>query len=376
MNKRSKTYQICNKCVMDVSDSNIVFNEEGICNHCLDAELKLPRYQFTKEEEDLNLISLKNKIISNKSEKSEYDSILGLSGGVDSTYVAYLAYKMGLNPLCVHFDNGWNSETSVNNINKIIEKTKFDLDTYVINWPEFKDLQRSFLLAGVKDVELITDHAIFASLFKIRKKNKIKFVLSGTNYATEHGLPMDWIWAKTDKKNILSIHKKFGKKKIKSFPFISFLGWEIMTRMGIGGEFVEILNMVCYNKSKAMDIIKKEFSWEYYGGKHYESRFTKFYQTYILPKKFNIDKRKCHLSALIRNREMTREQALEKLQEPIISTKELENDYNYVIKKLDFSKDEFDDIMTQKPIPHAFYGNNWTFYNKLNQFLKNIGVKS
>ena len=194
----AREYQICTRCVMDTSDKEISFNKNGICNHCLVADKELPKYHFTPEQEKENLRRIKEKLLSNK--KGEYDSILGLSGGIDSSYSAYLGWKMGLNPLCVHFDNGWNSNIALSNINKIIDKTGFDLYTYVINWPEFKDLQRSFFKAGVIDIEMLTDHAIFASLFRLGRKSKLKYVLSGTNYATEHGMPFSWLWSKMDKK--------------------------------------------------------------------------------------------------------------------------------------------------------------------------------
>ncbi len=340
---------------MDRTDTEITFNEEGLCNHCLDAKKNLPLYTFTKEKESKNLDSLKEKILNQK--RGKYDSILGLSGGVDSSYVALLAFRMNLNPLCVHFDNGWNSETAVENIYKIIDKTGFDLETYVINWPEFRDLQRSFFFAGVVDIEMLSDHAIFASMFKIRKKHKIKFVLSGTNYTTEHGMPSSWWWAKMDAKNIKSIQKKFGSKKIKDFPIMNYYKWELMKKFNLGGSFVEILNMINYSKKEAMGSLKKEFDWKYYGGKHFESIFTKFYQLYILPRKFNIDKRKPHLSALIRNEEIAREDAISELALKI-DEKSVKFEKEYVLKKLGFSEEDFDEIMNTKPIPHDFYPNS------------------
>lgn len=352
---------------MDTSDGEITFNYEGICNHCLEAEIELPKFQFTKNEENKNLDVIKKKLIDNK--KGEYDSIIGLSGGVDSSYIAYLAMKMKLSPLCVHFDNGWNSETAVQNIHKIIEKTGFDLKTYVIDWPEFKDLQRSFLKAGVIDIEMLSDHAIFSSLFKIRNQNRIKFVLSGTNYATEHGMPFSWIWPKMDRKNILSIHKIFGTKKLKSYPMMRYFKWELMKRFNIGGEFIELLNHINYSKSTAMYKLKEIFKWKYYGGKHYESKFTKFYQAYILPNKFSIDKRRVHLSALIRNGEISRAAAEQDIKKPLYDENELQSDINYIKKKLNLSDSEFENIMNSKPVSHYEYPNNRIFFEKIIQFI-------
>ncbi len=339
---------------MDTTDPNIVFNGDGVCNYCLDAEQKLPQYHFTPEQEAENLARLAREIKAES--KGKYDSVVGLSGGVDSSYVALLAKKMGLNPLCVHFDNGWNSEIAVNNIKKIISTCGFDLQTYVIDWPEFKDLQRSFFKAGVIDIEMLSDHAIMATMFRLRGKHKIKYVLSGTNYTTEHGMPQAWVWNKRDIKNIRGIQKQFGTRKIDRFPTTSTLKMLFIEKFGIGGVYAEPLNMINYNKNSAMEALKEEFGWQYYGGKHYESVFTKFYQAYILPTKFNVDKRKVHLSALIRNGEISREQALEELAKPLYAPEELARDKDYVLKKLDFAESEFDKMMEAKPFTHAYYG--------------------
>ena len=338
---------------MDETDIEIEFDEKGVCNHCIDAFKELHKYQFSDNEIENNLFNLSSRI--KKEKKGKYDSILGLSGGVDSSYVAFLAMQMGLNPLCVHFDNGWNSDTAVKNIKNIINVTGFDLTTYVIDWPEFRDLQRAFLKAGVIDIEMLTDHAIFTSLFDIRKKYNIKTVLSGTNFVTEHGLPKTWVWMKMDLKNIKSIQNQFGNMKIKSFPTMSPLRWYIMRKFNIGGTFEEPLNKINYKKTNAMQTLIEKFSWRYYGGKHYESVFTKFYQAYILPTKFGIDKRKSHLSCLIRNNEISRDEALAELKKPIYEKTELSRDKQFVLKKLGFTDSEFQKIILNKPVPHDSY---------------------
>jgi len=352
---------------MDTTDPDIEFDDDGVCNYCNEAKLKLPKYRFTPEEQAKNLEVLKSRIKARQ--RGEYDSILGLSGGVDSSYVAYLAKEIGLNPLCVHFDNGWNSDVAVKNIRNIIDNTDFDLYTYVIDWPEFRDLQRSFFKAGVIDIEMLTDHAIFASLFKIRKEHKITTVLSGTNYATEHGLPPAWSWPKMDLRNIKSIQNKYGEMNLKSFPTMSTFSWILMKRFNLGGFFEEPLNQVNYHKNDVMKVLANKFSWQYYGGKHYESVFTKFYQAYILPTKFNVDKRKSHLSALIRNGEITREDAINQLSDPLYHDHELQRDSEFVLKKLGFSADEFQKIMRQLPVPHDSYSTDQSYI----QPLVNIG---
>jgi len=367
------TYEICAKCVMDTSDVCITFNDEGICNYCIDFENKISLYRFTKAQEEKNLIDLKSRILNNKIDK--YDSLIGLSGGVDSSYLALLAKKMELNPLCVHFDNGWNSDTALGNIQKIIKNTGFDLETYVIDWIEFKDLQRSFIKAGVVDIEMLTDHAIFASLFKIRKKNKIKTVLSGTNFVTEQNMPKYWSWNKMDSRNIKDIHKKYGSVKLKTFPFMNTFRWQLMKKFRLGGIFEEPLNVINYSKIKAIEELKKTFDWNYYGEKHYESVFTKFYQAYVLPYKFQIDKRKVHYSDLLRNNEITRDDAISKINTPLYSNEDaFRTEKNYVLKKLGFSEVEFNSYMDQNPVLHSSYKTDKYFIDTLkyvfNKFLE------
>lgn len=362
--------QTCSRCVMDTTDLEINFDSDGVCNHCLEADVLLPYYHYTDEEARNNLDNLVVRL--GRKKKGSYDSIIGLSGGVDSSYVAYLAWKLGLSPLCVHFDNGWNSEISVSNINKIIEKTGFDLATYVIDWPEFRDLQRSFLKAGVIDVEMLTDHAIWAAMFRIRRKNRIKFVLTGTNYTSEHGMPRTWLWRKQDLRNIKAIHAQYGERKLKSFPVMSTLRLALIESLGIGGTIIQPLNLINYRKTAAMEILTSEFGWRYYGGKHYESLFTKFYQAYILPEKFGIDKRKAHLSALIRNQEITRDEAIAELATPQYVTSELKQEKEYVLKKLGFTEAEFESIIRSPPVPHDFYSTDTTWVHPLMALKKRL----
>jgi N-acetyl sugar amidotransferase len=338
---------------MDTTDKDITFDSNGVCTYCNEFKEDQHEYQFSVEQSQANLKSIAEEI--RRSKTGQYDCIIGLSGGVDSSYVCYLAWKMGLKPLCVHFDNGWNSEIAVANIKKMLKVTGFHYETHVINWPEFKDLQRSFFKAGVLDIEMLTDHAIMATMFGIRKQHNIRYVLSGANFATEHGMPPSWLWSKQDLTNIKAIQKKFGTKKIRDFPTMGFLKYMASLKLKTNGIYVTILNHINYNKEEAMRTLMKEFDWKYYGGKHYESVFTKFYQAYILPRKFNIDKRKVHLSSQIRNGEISREFALQQLKEPLYSEQDLANDKAYIIKKLGFKEDEFNALMKEKPVPHDHY---------------------
>ncbi|WP_081944384.1 N-acetyl sugar amidotransferase [Thalassospira australica] len=344
----------CANCLMDTSDPDIFFNENGVCNHCIEAEIEIAKIRLSESESLKKLNGLAEKIKRDSIERP-YDAVVGMSGGVDSSYVAWLAHTLGLRVLAVHFDNGWNSEIAVANIRSVVETCGFDLETYVINWPEFKDLQRSFIRAGVVDIEMLSDHAIMASMFELAKRHSIRYVLSGTNIATEHGMPRAWVWNKNDLTNIEAIHRKFGERRLKSFPRMGLVKSTIRRNFSVRYEFIEILNLANFRKDRAMEVLEAKTGWRYYGGKHYESVFTKFYQAYILPAKFNIDKRKVHLSALIRNGEITKSQASEELDSPLYSEDELRRDQAYVLKKLSFSKREFDDIMSEEPVAHSHY---------------------
>jgi N-acetyl sugar amidotransferase len=337
---------------MDTSAQPIDFDENGICNYCKEHEYKVSLTPASKPDARATLENLVGKI--KQARNGKYDCIVGLSGGVDSSFVAYKAVELGLNPLAVHFDNGWNSELAVQNIENIVKTLDLDLITYVIDWPEFKDIQRSFFKADVIDIEMVTDHAIFAAMYKIAAQHKIKYILSGTNAATESVMPESWQHFKFDLLNLSSIHKKFGTLKIRNFPTLSIwkMAWLNYVR-GIGS--VAILNYLQYNKSEAMAILKDRLHWQYYGGKHHESVFTKFYQCHILPEKFHIDKRRIHFSDLIMNGEMTREQALEDLKSPPYDAAELQTDRKYVQKKLGFSDAEFEGYMTAHPKSHYEY---------------------
>lgn len=348
-----RSYQGCVRCVMDTTDPDITFDEQGVCRYCREFESASHTLAATDEEGARRWEAMAEKIKEARRGR-EYDTILGLSGGVDSSYMAYLCAKLGLTPLVVHFDNGWNSELAVQNIYNIVEKLGFELFTYVIDWEEFRDLQRSFFMASVIDVEMLTDHAIAASMIRIAKEQKIPYVMSGTNLATESGLPKAWYWNKQDLTNIKAIQKRYGSKRLKSFPTFNIRQW-LYLQVFKPFTVVEPLNLVRYRKTDAIDILTEKLDWRYYGGKHYESIFTRFYQAFVLPEKFGVDKRKAHFSSLIRNGEMTRDQALEALGMPLYLPEELERDKEYVLKKLGFTEEEFDGIMKAPVKAHSDY---------------------
>lgn len=350
----SRQYQICSYCVMDTTDPDITFDDQGRCNHCRETEFFLQKISLSDEEAQQRLAQTAQKI-KKAGEGKPYDCLIGLSGGVDSSYTAYLAHQLGLRPLAVHFDNGWNSELAVSNIKGIVQKLDYDLITLVIDWEEFRDLQRAFIRASVVDIEMLSDHAIIASMFKIARRERIRYVLSGTNLATESCMPQSWNWRKQDLRNIKAIHRRFGEKPLKSFPMLGSFWYMIIRKLGLGFEYVELLNTVNYKKAEAIKLLERELGWRNYGGKHSESLFTKFYQGYILPEKFGIDKRRVHWSSLICNGEATREEALADLENPPYDPTELEYDKEFVLKKLGFTVEEFDRIMSEPPRPHTFY---------------------
>lgn len=369
-------FKRCQKSVLDnIGDPYITFNKEGVSNYFEKAAARYPDYVFSEKESEERQERMA-ETIRKAGKGRDYDCLLGLSGGVDSSYVAYWAKKYDLRPLAVHFDNGWNSEIAVRNIKNIVEKLDIDLLTYVVDWDEFVDLQRSFFKSSVVDVEMITDNSHKAVTVEVAKKYKIPYNLHGGNFRTENMGPKTWSWNKQDVLNIKDIQKKFGTRKIKSYKYISDFKWEFIRRTGLGLKVVQPLNNVNYRKFDAMEILKKEVGWEYYGGKHYESVFTKFYQAYYLPEKFNIDKRKVHLSSLILNEEITREDALIELQQPLYTESDLRKDKAYVLKKLGFSFEEWDNIMETPPRLHTDYDSNAKYrgfaesvYGKIKKFL-------
>lgn len=290
-----------------------------------------------------------------------YDCIMGLSGGVDSTYVALQAKRLGLRPLAVHLDNSWNAELAVQNIENIVSKLDFDLHTHVIDWNEFRDLQRAYLKASVIDIEVVSDHAIFALLYRLAGKHSVKHILSGTNVVTEQVMPPHWIYNKNDHINIKAIHAAHGTVELKTYPFLDLKvkKWYQMVR---GVRSHSILNWVPYNKAEVKQSITDELGWRDYGGKHHESIFTRFYQGYILPTKFGVDKRKAHLTNLIYSSQITKDEALTELQEPPYALELMEEDKEFVGKKLGFSPDEFEAILAASPRPHSDFATERSVY--------------
>lgn len=361
-----KEYQICSRCIMDTSDPDIVFDKDGVCHHCHRyTELTTADKYLAKKKE--GALSALVKEIKEKGRGKAYDCLIGVSGGVDSTYVAYLVKELGLRPLAVHLDNGWNSELSVANIEKVLNNLGIDLFTKVLDWEEFRDLQLAFLRSSTPDSEIPTDHAIFSLMYQIAAKEGIAYVLSGQNTATEGGWVPAWSQGHGDWKYIKSINKLFGSgKKLKTYPSYGLFKFVYYTMIR-KTSWVRILDYIDYNKDEAMDILQNKLGWKYYGGKHYESIYTRFFQGYILPTKFGFDKRRLHLSSLIFSGQLTRDIAMEEIKKNDYPEELRKQDEEFLLKKFAISEDEFREIMQATPKSfwdYPSYKNSWLFKSK------------
>ena len=368
-------YRICTKTVMDnIADKDIRFDESGICNYYYEY---LTKIKIRVPEENIAAQQLEQLITEIKKNKGNntYDCLIGVSGGVDSTYVAYIVKKMGLNPLAVHVDNGWNSELAVKNIQNTLEKLNIDLYTEVLDWPTFRDIQVSFLKAGTPDVEIPTDHIVWSALYKIANEHKIKYIVSGMNFRTEGILPASWSRGYFDWKYLSGVQKKFGKKDISKMPHMSLVDL-FKVNLVDKIKMVGILNYIPFNKAEALKVMMSELDYRPYEGKHHESIYTKFVQTVYLPQKFKIDKRKAHLSCAILQNDLTREEALEALQKPLITEQEQEDVIEYVRKKLNIDEETWSKILTNPAKSIFDYPNTHRFELRLRKIVNKLRKKN
>ncbi len=341
-------HKTCNRCVMDTTAHDIWFDEDGECKFCKIHD-ELEKTHPLGNQGDRRMKAVVEKIKAAGKSK-EYDCIVGVSGGRDSTYTLLKAVELGLRPLAVHFDNGWNTDISVTNIKNIISKFNITLHTVVADWEEFKDLQLSFLKASVPDADIPTDFAIYSVLYDTAAKEGVKYILNGHSFRTEGTSPISWSYM--DPLYLKAVHRRFGSKKITSFPIMSMM--KLLKYMFIKRvKEVRLMEFMDYQKSKVDGVLKEKVNWQYYGGHHHENSFTKFFQSYYLPQKFNIDKRKTELSALIRSGQITREKALEELN---ASGYKFEQEaIDYAINKLGLTKEEFQEIMDNENKSHRNY---------------------
>ena len=360
----NRTYKICTNCVMDTSDPEITFDSEGVCNHCNNFEKITKKKWYPNEEGQQRWASIVKKI-KNEGRNQDYDCIIGLSGGVDSSYLAIKVKEMGLRPLVVHVDAGWNSELAVANIETVVKYCDFDLHTYVVNWEEMRDLQLAYLKSGIANQDAPQDHAYFSSLYHFSVKNGIKYVISGGNLATESIFPTSWHWSAMDADNLHAIHNKFGTKKLRNYKTIGFyelyLYYPFIKKM----KTIRPLNFMPYIKSEALEELKEKVGYKEYARKHGESLFTKFFQNYWLPMKFGYDKRKPHLSSLIVSGQMTREEALTEVGKPLYDEKELKDDKEYIAKKLGVSDAEFEKILQVRSHDYSDFSNMAKKYKRM-----------
>ncbi|WP_330115220.1 N-acetyl sugar amidotransferase [Pseudomonas sp. JS3066] len=355
-------YRVCVRCVMDTSDPEISFDESGVCNHCRDFDQIQSKQWFPGDSGKERLQAIIQKI-KDEGKGKEYDCIIGLSGGVDSSYLAVKLKEFDLRPLVVHVDAGWNSELAVSNIEKVVKYCNYDLHTHVMNWEEMRDLQLAYLKAAVANQDVPQDHAFFASMYHFSVKNDIKYILSGGNLATEAIFPAAWHGSAMDSINLKDIHKKYGSRPLRDYKTISFFQYYFWYPFVKGMRTVRPLNFMDYNKDDAVKYLQDVADYRPYPRKHGESVFTKFFQNYYLPERFGYDKRLPHLSSLIVSGQMTREEALGKLAEPLYDLNELESDIEYFCKKLRISRAEFNSLM-HASVHEATDFKNWKGLHK------------
>ena len=348
-------FRVCTRCICNTTIPGIVFDVNGVCNFCHEHDERDFTYPLNtngKRTLDMFIKSMKKSGKGNM-----YDCIIGVSGGTDSTYCLYLAKQWGLRPLAVHFDNGWNSEIAVSNINKATRYFDIDLHTWVTDWEEFRDLQIAFLRASVPEADMPTDIAYLAALYKTAVQEKIRYIITGSNFRTEGKQPLSWSYG--DGKYILSVYRKFGKKhhleQTPNITLLDLLNYHIIKRIRL----IKPLYFIDYRKSEAMKILNKEVGWEYYGGHHFENTYTRFIHGYYLPEKFGIDNRLIEYSALIRSHQMTREEAMERIQEPCYPRELVEEDTRFVLNKLGMSRTDLEEIMNQ---PNKSFMDYKTYY--------------
>jgi N-acetyl sugar amidotransferase len=368
-------YSECTRCVMDDHAADITFDIEGRCNYCSEMLFKLSTYQPTDPQVLQESLTRFVEQVRKDGRGKRYDCIVGVSGGADSAYALYLACKQGLRPLAVHMDNGWNSELAVNNIENLVRKLGVDLYTHVVEWREYRALQQAFFDADVIDVELLYDNAMLAVNYSLARRYGVRYILSGSNTTTEGmRVPRNFNWYKFDRRNILDI-ARHNNVTVRSLPTIGAWGY-VWHRLVLHTQWVPFLDFIEYDKQRCIDVLVREIGYRSYPYKHYESIFTRFYQGYLLPKKFGIDKRRMHLSSLICSGQMTRDHAHALLaQSPYPDQDDLQVDIDYFLKKLGWSQADLDDYLQRPESPHNEYANEAALLNKLSRLKRRLSPR-
>lgn len=371
-----RTYQICTNCVMDTTDSAITFDVDGVCDHCNNFYKKiLPHWQT--DETGANKLQAIAETIKQEGVGKDFDCIIGMSGGIDSSYLTYIAKaKFGLRPLVFHVDAGWNSQEAVNNIEKLVDKLGLDLYTEVIDWAEMRDLQLAYFKSGVPHIDTPQDHAFFATMYKFAEQYKVKYILTGSNLSTECiRNPIEWMYYQSDSIQLRDIHRQFGTRPLVNFPITTILRHKVYLRYLKGIRVVTPLNYIPYVKEEAIRLLIDKFGWQPYPQKHFESRFTKFYEGYWLPKKFGYDTRKVQFSSLILTNQMTRQEALAQLSSPPFDEGTVRQEFEYVAKKLGISEDELQGYLDAPNKSYKDYKSQESIYLVGAKVMKFLGME-
>ena len=360
---------------MDTTDSAIVFDERGVCDHCNTFHSKVKPHWHTGERGERELRELVAQIKASGKGK-DFDCIIGMSGGIDSSYLTYIATEFGLRPLVFHVDAGWNSQEAVNNIEKLVDKLGLDLYTEVIDWAEMRDLQLAYFKSGVPHIDTPQDHAFFATMYKFAEKHDIKYILTGANLSTECiRNPIEWMYYQSDSIQLKDIHGQFGTRPLVNYPTTSILRHKIWLPYVKGIKVVRPLNSVEYDKAAAVKLLTEKFGWQPYPQKHFESRFTRFYEGYWLPKKFGFDTRKVQFASLIVTGQMTRDEALEKLKTPALDEATVRQEFEYVANKLGITTDELQSYMDAPNKTYKDYRSQEAFYMLGARVMKALGLE-
>jgi len=371
-----REFQVCTNCVMDTTDSNIVFDDKGVCDHCNTFYRDIQPNWNTDEKGAAEIKAAVEKI-KKEGKGKDFDCIMGMSGGIDSSYLLYLAVKeLGLRPLVFHVDAGWNSQEAVNNIERMVDQLGLDLYTEVIDWEEMKDLQLAYFKAGVSNTDTPQDHSFFATMYKFANDHNVKYILTGGNYSTECVRnPLEWMYYQSDSIQLKDIYKQFGTGKLKNFPITNILWHKVFLPYVKGIKLIRPLDFMEYDKEAATQFLVDEFGYQRYPQKHFESRFTKFYEAYWLTEKFGFDTRKVQYASLILTGQMTRDEALEKLKAPAYNPETIKDEFEYIATKLGISVEELQGYMDAPNRKNSEFKSQESIYSLGAKVMRMIGLE-
>lgn len=371
-----KEFKVCTNCVMDYSDSKISFDENGICDHCNTFYTKIKPFWHTDSRGRKKLEDLVEKIKKEGKDK-DFDCLMGMSGGIDSSYLLHVMTKdFGLRPLVFHVDAGWNSQIAVNNIERLVDGLGLDLYTEVINWEEMKELQLAFFESGVPHIDVPQDHAFFATMYKFASKHNIKYILTGGNYSTECVRnPLEWMYYQSDSIQLRDIFRKHGKGELKDYPVTNILWHKVYLPYVKGVKLYRPLDFVPYHKDEAMQFLVDTYGYQKYPQKHFESRFTRFYEGFWLPQRFGYDTRKVQYSSLILTGQMVREEALEKLKVPAYTDEQVKEDFEFISNKLGITTDQLWAYFNAPKRTYKDYKSQESIYNIGASVMRLLGLE-